>query len=94
MRRADITLKYSNDKDVFVVDLDEDEEQELIKLRDDEEPRILKNTEDLYWFLVHHKLGTMVEERHGEPREAEYIDALIRFYDGKEYVHEEYDIYC
>jgi hypothetical protein len=36
----------------------------------------------------------MVEERHGEPREAEYIDALIRFYDGREDVREEYDIYC
>ncbi len=94
MRRADITLTYSGDKDIFIVDLTEEEEQELIKLRDDEEPRILKNTEDLYWFLVHHKLGTMVDERHGDAREAEYIDAFIRFYDRPKDPRYEYYIYC
>lgn len=94
VRRADITLKYSNDADDFLIDLNEEEERELVKLREREEPRLFRDTEDLYWGIVNYKFGKMIEECHGDAREAEYIDALVRFYDGGKEVSEEYYIYC
>lgn len=95
LRRVDLILKYSNDKDCYILDITPEEEAELIKLREREEPRVLKNTEELYWAIVSKEFGKIVEEYEGVGREAEYIDVLVRFYDpgGKNIIEEEYDIY-
>jgi hypothetical protein len=79
---------------IFIMDLTDEEEKELIKLREREKPRLLHDTEDLYWFIVSHRFGKIIEEYEGAGREAEYIDALVRYYDGTKEVQEEYYIYC
>ena len=94
MRRADIMLRYSGDDDIFTLDLTDGEQKELIKLREREESRLFRNTEDLYWSIVSHRFGKIIEEFEGVGREAEYIDALVRYYDGTTEVQEEYYIYC
>ena len=86
---------YSDDKDCYTLDITPEEEAELIRLREREEPRLLKDTEELYWAIVSGTFGKIIEEFEGHGRQAEYIDVLVRFYDkGEKNTLEEYYIYC